>query len=100
MNVAVEEYDQFLEKKKKHFSDKQNSSISRPNSRENFKQYNEAEIAIFNQEILIERTNFKRSIRELKNEFDMIVQHKKSLEEKLYLLEIDRYCVSLSLIII
>lgn len=90
MNVAIEEYDQFLEKKKQHFSDKKNSIISRPNSRENFKQFNEAEISIFNQEISIERTNFKRSIRELKNEFDMIVQHKRSLEEKLYLLEIDR----------
>lgn len=40
---------------------------------------------------MIEKSNFKRSITELKNELDLLGQHKKSLEEKLYLIEMDRY---------
>lgn len=39
---------------------------------------------------MIEKSNFKRAISELKNELDLLAQHKKSLEEKLYLIEMDR----------
>ena len=37
-----------------------------------------------------EKTNYKKSIYELKEEYEMIVQHRLGLEEKLYILEADR----------
>ena len=37
-----------------------------------------------------ERLNYAESIAELKNQYDLTVQHRQSLEEKLYLLEADR----------
>lgn len=40
--------------------------------------------------IEMEKAGFKKSILNLKNEHEMIVQHRLSLEEKLYLLEVDR----------
>lgn len=36
------------------------------------------------------KVNYQRSIVELKNQYDLTVQHRQSLEEKLYLLEADR----------
>ena len=44
---------------------------------------------LFNQLELI-KGNYKKSIGELKHEYDMINQHRLSLEEKLYMLEVDR----------
>ena len=40
--------------------------------------------------MIIEKNNFKRAINELKNELELLQQHKKGLEEKLYLIEMDR----------
>jgi hypothetical protein len=43
----------------------------------------------------MEKSNFKKAIYVLRNEIDLIDQHRKSLEEKLYLIEIDRYVLKL-----
>jgi hypothetical protein len=37
-----------------------------------------------------EKINYKKSISDLKNQYDLIVQHRQALEEKLSLIEQDR----------
>ncbi len=52
---------------------------------------NKHEKGLLSQEMDLEKSNYKKSIFELKEEYEMIVQHRLGLEEKLYLLEADRF---------
>jgi hypothetical protein len=95
------EFDKFIEKqnltiKEKirdrdtHYSN-ESSALNRYEMTEIYSPLNKYEKGLLSQEMDLEKSNYKKSIFELKEEYEMIVQHRLGLEEKLYLLEADRF---------
>lgn len=74
-----------------HYSN-ESSALNRYEMTEIYSPLNKYEKSLLAQETDLEKSNYKKSIFELKEEYEMIVQHRIGLEEKLYLLEADR-CV-------
>lgn len=89
------------------------SSLSRYDSSSRTRKLSDVEQKILNHEVILDiwhrncvfksklvfvptkkltkhKTSYKQSISELKYEYDLVVQHRKSLEEKLYLYEVDK----------
>ncbi len=99
--MATEEYDTFLEKQNQFLLEKFKAStlyeesytssfntISKDGISYPF--LNPSERNALNQQLNQVKVNYQRSIVELKNQHELTVQHRQSLEEKLYLLEADR----------
>jgi hypothetical protein len=102
MNIATEEFDKFLEKYNEdtieiYSEKKENDDDLLINLLENFDSEEEEDTItelknnMLKKQLEDKKLQFKKSISELKREYDLIVQHRVSLEEKLYLIEVDKY---------
>lgn len=97
---SQKEFDKFIEKQNVEIKEKikgrdshyrnESSALNRYEISEIYSPLNKYEKSILAQEMELEKSNYKKSIFELKEEYEMIVQHRLGLEEKLYLLEADR----------
>lgn len=98
MNIATEEYDQFIEENNEKIlgliNPKENSirnyliGNSNDDTEDFLYKYN---LDNLRKGLEYKTNEYTKSINDLKKEYDLIVQHRKSLEEKLFLLEIDKY---------
>ena len=103
INIATEEYDMFLEKQNEFLMQKMRNTdcfeesytssfnnMSRQDSRMERPFLSNQERNMLNKQMEVEKLNFQKSIIDLKSQLELTVQHRQSLEEKLYLLEADR----------
>lgn len=101
INIATEEYDTFMEKQNDFLLQKMKTSELLEESYTNsFNKFGDSNLdkpflstmekSMLQKQMETERVNYQESIADLKNQYDLTVQHRQSLEEKLYLLEADR----------